>query len=70
MATRAARWRGKLASSSGSSATETRLISARVSAFINLGDSKAARRTLPCVSAVATTYFIEKRASAGVRGSS
>ena len=34
----------------------------------NLSGSKAASRTLPWVSAVATTYLSEKRPSAGVRG--
>ena len=66
IATRAARCCGNAASSSGSIATSIFSISSRVAASFMRAGSKAARRTLPCVSAVATTYLSEKRASAGV----
>ena len=68
--TRAARWRGNAASSSGSSATSMRCISARVAESSSRAGSNAAKRTLPPVSAVATTYLSEKRASAAVFGCS
>ena len=51
----------------GRSTTSMRAISSRVPGSFMRAGSKAARRTLPCVSAVATTYLSEKRASAGVR---
>ena len=69
IAMRAERCAGKAASTAGSSASSTCLISVRVPASSSRDGSNAARRTLPCVSAVATRYGVEKRASAAVAGS-
>src|SRR5581483_1806441 len=66
--TRAARFPGNAASSSGSSFTAILFITAFVSSSSNLSFSKAASRTLPWTSPLATTSFSEKRPSAGVRG--
>src|SRR6185295_1773547 len=61
---RAARCFGNAASSSLSTETEIFSMQERVALSSMRTGSNAARRTLPCVSAVATTYLSEKRASA------